>query len=183
MYLVAYQHLPYGRAGEMLGDWIGAPLSTGTLTAFMTRGAEDLQGFLEEIHAQVTAAPAAHFDETGARVAGRLRWLFCASTSRATYYSLHGQRGFQGLDHAGVLPHFTGIAVHDGFKPYRRYTKRALEKARCSRADAYAEFASDLRCPQAIRAVDVPRAGVFDEARCTCNCSGNVASNPIDCLG
>jgi len=26
------------------------------------------------------------------------------------------------LDHAGVLPNFTGVAVHDGFKPYRRYT-------------------------------------------------------------
>src|SRR3989304_1359161 len=39
-----------------------------------------------------------------------------------TLYSLHDKRGFDGLDHAGVLPAFAGIAVHDGFKPYRRYT-------------------------------------------------------------
>jgi hypothetical protein len=84
--------------------------------------AEDLRGFLDEIHAQLVTAPVAHFDETGARVQGRLRWLFCASTGRATYYSLHDKRGFDGLDHAGVLPHFTGTAVHDGFKPYRRYS-------------------------------------------------------------
>jgi transposase len=122
VYLLAYQHLPYARAAEMLSDWIGAPLSTGTLAAFMAQGAEDLQGFLDEIHAQLITAPVAHFDETGARVQGRLRWLFCASTGRATYYSLHDKRGFDGLDHAGVLPHFTGTAVHDGFKPYRRYT-------------------------------------------------------------
>jgi len=122
MYLVGYQHLPYARAAELLGDWIGAPVSTGTLAAFMARGAEDLHGFLDEIHAQITASPVAHFDETGARAQGRLRWLFCASTDRATYYSLHDKRGFDGLDHAGVLPNFTGIAVHDGFKPYRRYT-------------------------------------------------------------
>jgi len=89
----------------------------------MARGAEDLQGFLDDIHAQLIKAPVAHFDETGARVQGRLCWLFCASTGRATYYSLHNKRGFDGLDHAGVLPRFTGTAVHDGFKPYRRYTR------------------------------------------------------------
>jgi transposase len=68
IYLLAYQHLPYARAAEMLGDWIGAPLSTGTLTAFMARGAEDLQGFLDDIHAQLITAPVAHFDETALAV-------------------------------------------------------------------------------------------------------------------
>ena len=69
---------------------------------------------------EITAAPVAHFDETGARVDGKLRWLFSASTEQATFYSLHDKRGFDGLDHAGVLPGFTGVAVHDGFKPYRQ---------------------------------------------------------------
>lgn len=122
IYLIARQHLPYERTAELFKDWLAAPLSTGTLAAFVAQGAEDLQPFLDEIHAQITAAPVAHFDETGARVNGRLRWLFCASTDLLTYYSLHDKRGFDGLDHAGVLPHFTGVAVHDGFKPYRRYT-------------------------------------------------------------
>jgi transposase len=122
LYLVSFQHLPYARAAQLLSDWIGAPISTGTLAAFIAQGAEDLQPFLDEVHAQITAAPVAHFDETGARAQGRLRWLFCASTDKATFYWLHDKRGFDGLDHAGVLPHFTGIAVHDGFKPYRRYT-------------------------------------------------------------
>jgi len=123
LYLVAYQHLPYARAAQLLADWTGQAISTGTLTAFMTQGAEDLQPFLADVHAQIAAAPVAHFDETGARADGRLRWLFCASTDRLTFYSLHDKRGFDGLDHAGVLPNFRGIAVHDGFKPYRRYTE------------------------------------------------------------
>jgi transposase len=122
LYLVAHQHLPYGRAAQLLSDWIGQAVSTGTLAAFMAQGAEDLQPFLDEVHAQIVAAPVAHFDETGARADGRLRWLFVACTDRLTYYSLHDKRGFDGLDHAGVLPGFRGIAVHDGFKPYRRYT-------------------------------------------------------------
>ncbi len=130
LYLVSYQHLPYVRAARLLSDWLGAPISTGTLASFMTRGAEDLGPFLDQVHAEVTAAAVAHFDETGARADGKLHWLFCASTEHATFYSLHNKRGFDGLDHAGVLTHFTGIAVHDGFKPYRRYTN--LKHALCN---------------------------------------------------
>jgi hypothetical protein len=101
---------------------MGMAISTGTLAAFMARGALDLQPFLDEIHARITAAPVAHFDETGARADGRLRWLFVASTDTATFYSLHDKRGTDGLDHAGVLARFSGVAVHDGWAPYRRYS-------------------------------------------------------------
>jgi transposase len=92
LYLVSFQHLPYARAAQLLSDWIGAPVSTGTLAAFMAQGAEDLQPFLDEVHAQIRAAPVAHFDETGARAQGRLRWLFCASTDTATFYGDHDRR-------------------------------------------------------------------------------------------
>lgn len=122
IYLIARQHLPYERTAELFEDWLGAPISTGTLAAFVARGAEDLQGFLDEVHRQLITAPVAHFDETGARVDSRLRWLFAASTDRLTLYALHDRRGKDGIEHAGVLPHFAGVAVHDGFKPYRRYT-------------------------------------------------------------
>jgi transposase len=130
LYLVSYQHLPYVRAARLMSDWLGAPVSTGTLAPFIARGAEDLGPFLDEIHAQIISSPVAHFDETGARAEGKLRWLFCSSTEHATFHSLHDKRGFDGLDHTGVLPNFTGIAVHDGFKPYRNYTH--LQHALCN---------------------------------------------------
>ena len=56
--------------------------------------------------------------------------MFSASTERATFFSLHDKRGYDGLNHAGVLPSFTGVAVHDGFKPYRDYTQ--LTHALCN---------------------------------------------------
>jgi transposase len=123
IYLIARQHLPYARTAELFADWLGAPVSTGTLASYIAKGAGDLHGFLHEVHRQLIGAPVAHFDETGARVQGRLRWLFSASTDRLTFYALHDKRGFDGLDHAGVLPSFTGVAVHDGFKPYRHYSQ------------------------------------------------------------
>jgi transposase len=122
IYLIARQHVPYQRTAELLGDWLGAPVSTGTLAAFVARGARDLEGFLDEVHRQLITAPVAHFDETGARVDGRLRWLLATSTDQLTFYALHDKRGKDGIDHAAVLPNFAGVAVHDGFKPYRHYT-------------------------------------------------------------
>ena len=68
------------------------------------------------------AAPVAHFDETGARIAGRLGWVHSASTDKLTRYTAHARRGCEAIDAAGVLPAFTGVAVHDGWAPYRSYT-------------------------------------------------------------
>jgi transposase len=123
IYLVCYQHLPFKRAAEILSDWVRAPISVGTLQAFVAQGADGLAGFLEEIRAQLAAADVAHFDETGGRVAGGLSWIHCASTRELTLYTLHTKRGRDGIDAAGVLPGFHGTAVHDGWAPYRLYEK------------------------------------------------------------
>jgi transposase len=123
IYLVCYQHLPYARAAEILSDWARAPISVGTLQAFVAQGVDGLEGFLEEIRYQLEGAEVAHFDETGGRVGGALSWIHCASTERLTLYTLHGKRGRDGIDAAGVLPAFAGTAVHDGWAPYRLYEK------------------------------------------------------------
>jgi len=70
----------------------------------------------------VSRAPVVNFDETGARIAGRLGWVHSASTETLTRYTAHAKRGVEAIDHAGVLPGFGGVAVHDGWKPYRAYT-------------------------------------------------------------
>jgi len=122
IYLIAAQHLPYQRAAQLLADWLGAPLSPATLVGFVKGGAADLDEFLDRVHEQIVGSPVVHFDETGARVAGRGRWLHCASTDALTFYALHDRRGTEGIDHAGVMPRFEGIAVHDGWPQYRTYT-------------------------------------------------------------
>lgn len=121
IYLIARQHLPYQRAAELLYDWFGVRISTATLVAFVAQGAADLEPFLDQVHRQICGSEVVHFDETGARVAGRTRWLHAASTERATCFAIHDSRGVAGIDHAGVLPRFTGIAVHDGYHCYRNY--------------------------------------------------------------
>ncbi len=62
-----------------------------------------------------------HFDETGLRVGGKLRWVHSASTGKYSLIFAHDRRGTKGMDAAGVLPGFTGIAVHDAWAPYDTY--------------------------------------------------------------
>jgi transposase len=94
----------------------------GTLVAFVKDGADDLGAFLDRVHEQIIDSLVVHFDETGVRAGGRGRWLHSSSTKTLTFYALHDRRGTEGIDHAGVLPHFRGIAVHDGWPQYRIYT-------------------------------------------------------------
>jgi transposase len=120
-YLCVHQHLPMDRAAQLLADVLGAPVATGTLAAVVAEGAAGLDGFLEVVRAGLAAAPVAHFDETGARVAGRLHWVHSTSTSLLSLFTVHAKRGKQAMDAAGVLPGFAGVAMHDGWAPYWRY--------------------------------------------------------------
>ena len=122
LYLAVYQHLPYERIGRLLADRYGASLSTGTLQAIVAGGAAGLEPFLEELRGQLVGSPVVHVDETGAGTAGKLHWVHEATTTTLALYGLHARRGREGIDALGVLPGFAGVAVHDGFTPYRGYT-------------------------------------------------------------
>lgn len=48
--------------------------------------------------------------------------MHSASTPTDVLLSVHARRGVKGMDAAGVLPRFTGTAVHDAWAPYDTYT-------------------------------------------------------------
>jgi len=121
VYLVVFQFLPYDRACQALSDMVGAQVSTGSLVNWVTGAADGLCDFDERLRGLLSAAPVVNFDETGARIAGRLNWVHSASTDTLTRYTSHTKRGCEAIDAAGILPAFTGVAVHDGWAPYRKY--------------------------------------------------------------
>ena len=120
-YLLARQHLPVARAAELIADCLGAPVSTGWLAGLPSAAAAGLDPFTAQVRQQLQVAPVAHFDETGARVAGKLCWVHVACTDTLTLYHRAPSRGSKSADLGGVLPRFTGVAVHDGLTSYRRY--------------------------------------------------------------
>lgn len=130
VYLVEQQLVPYGRVRELLADLFGAQLSLGTLVAWVQQGAATLTPVEAQIKAALVQAPVLHSDETGVRQAGRLAWAHVASTDRLTHYAIHAQRGHEATDAIGILPTYTGVSVHDGWKSYRANT--ACRHALCN---------------------------------------------------
>jgi transposase len=122
VYLVLGQHLPIERTAGLLADLFGTPMSAGTVTAWTTRAAAGLAPFTAAARTALAAAPLVHVDETGLRVAGRLHWLHVACSTLFTLLICHPKRGKPAIDALGVLTDFTGVAVHDAFAPYARYT-------------------------------------------------------------
>jgi transposase len=123
VYLVQQQFVPYARVRELVADLVGASLSLGTLLTWVQQSAATLAPVQAQIRAALRRAAVLHNDETGVRRAGMLAWAHVTSTARLTHYAVHVKRGAEATDAIGILPDFTGVSVHDGWKPYRRYTR------------------------------------------------------------
>jgi transposase len=124
-YLWHGQFLSRNRTCEAMAELFGVPVSPGAVAGMVTRLTGRLGGCLEAVRAALTAADVVHFDETGFRVAGKLAWVHSASSGKFTLITVHGKRGRQAMDAAGVLPVFAGIAVHDAWAPYDTYAQAA----------------------------------------------------------
>lgn len=65
----AYQHLPAKRLAEAMGALFGLPVSTGTVVFVLARAHSGLADFEGQVKDHLAAAPVAHADESGVRVA------------------------------------------------------------------------------------------------------------------
>jgi transposase len=123
VYLYIGQFLSKKRTAQAIAELFNIPVSEGTVAAVTARAADALDEFSEHVRVRIAAADLAHFDETGFRVDGRLAWLHSASTKRYSLLTVHRKRGVEAMNAAGVLPDFTGVAMHDAWTPYDTYTQ------------------------------------------------------------
>lgn len=121
IYFVNQHLLPYKRTCEILNDLYGHQLSEGTIYNIQKSCYQSLEEPVALIKSRILASPVAHFDETGLRAEKKLHWLHTVGTAFYSFYHVHQKRGREAIDHAGILPFFFGIAVHDFWKPYLKY--------------------------------------------------------------
>jgi transposase len=131
VYLVCGHHLPFERAALVMSDICGLSISVGSVVNMVKEAAVGLDGFAIAVREALRSERVVHFDETGARVSGKLFWVHSASTDELTAYIVHGNRGGKAMDDMGLLAltnkdgnviwSFDGIAMHDGWRSYRSY--------------------------------------------------------------
>lgn len=121
VYFDMYQLLPLARIQDYFRDQVGVGLSQGTIWNTVVQAYEYLEPFERVAKEQLQVAAAAHFDETGINIGGKLHWLHSASNDHWTFCAPHKKRGAEAMDEIGVLPVFEGIACHDHWKAYFQY--------------------------------------------------------------
>lgn len=129
LYLTTQHLLPVARAAEVLTTLVGQRVSPATLLAAEGRCAATLAPVTARIRAGLAASPTVHLDETGFYVARVRWWLHVACTRALTLYTAHPKRGVAAHAAVGLLPTYTGTAVHDGYASY--FTHRACRHALC----------------------------------------------------
>ena len=131
-YLWHGQFLSRDRACAAMAEMFGCAPSPAAIAAMAKKVAAFAGPALDVIVAALVKAQVAHFDETGFRVAGKLAWVHSASSGKHVLVTVHAKRGTAGMDAAGVLPAFTGIACHDAWAPYDTYEDLAGHALCCA---------------------------------------------------
>lgn len=139
VYLSQYQLIPYQRVQEQFRDQLLLPIGVGSIHAFNQQAHAMLEQFEHKLIVKLLASRVLHADETGINIDGKNHWLHCISSPRATLYYTHAKRGMEAMQAMDVLSRFTGILVHDHWKPYfRLLCLHALCNAHHLRELAYA---------------------------------------------
>lgn len=126
VYFNQYQFIPLEQVGEVFADLYAHSLGDASIVAACQEVAAQVEPINQQIKAHLATADAVvHFDETGARVAGKLHWLHSASTEHLTHYTVHTKRGSQALRDIDILPDMKGVAVHDGYVSYFQFVNVA----------------------------------------------------------
>jgi transposase len=120
-YLNNYHFIPLARTEELLTDFYGRGPSEPVVLEANLRLSENIKPSIQRIQQQLQQAATACFDESGLRVAKQLHWLHVASTEHLTHYHVHRRRGQEGMKAGGILPVFTGQAVHDHLSAYLHF--------------------------------------------------------------
>jgi transposase len=180
IYLWHGQFLSRDRACLALSGMFGCAPSPGALAAAARKTAGLVAPALKAVTEYLASTDVVHFDETGFRTAGKLAWVHSASWGKFVLVTVHAKRGKEGMKAAGVLPFFTGIAVHDAWKPYDTFENvagHALCGAHVLRElVAVTETGTDLGKAWAQQAIDALLA--LDKAAEAARAAGETAICP-----
>jgi transposase len=142
VYLSVFQHVPVGRAQQLIADLTGGVLSAGFVHSCLGKAAGLVKDSVRLIRTLIAASPVAGFDETTLRSgpAGEKKYVHGAFTELYSAFHL-GTRSIETMRQAGILPAFAGIAVTDRYKGYFSGTWTSLAGHQACAAHLIRDFA------------------------------------------
>ena len=121
LYLKNHHMLPFARTKELIKDIFSHTISEGTIWNSEMEFSKKLRPIEANIKQEIIDSNVVCFDETGTRSEKVNFWVHTAVTQFYSHFSFHHKRGMDGMNNAGILPHFQGTAIHDFFKPYLKF--------------------------------------------------------------
>jgi len=111
----------FDKISTFLYDMYHLSISPATIEKILNDAGNSLASFEEEVKEALSNEPLVHFDETGFRVIGERWWVHTASTKNLTILQPNPIRGAVAMVENGILPNFSGIAVHDYWNGYKKF--------------------------------------------------------------
>ena len=105
-------------------------LSNGTVVNITKELSQKSKQSIENIKQHLVESKIAHSDETGVRINGEQHWLHTFCNQDYVSYGVHKKRGNEAIEEMELLNFFTGILMHDHFKPYYKYEQ--ITHAECN---------------------------------------------------
>lgn len=121
VYMSQYQLIPYARVQEVFKDQFDLKISQGTLCNFNREAFEKLEDFELSLIQQLELEEVLNADETGIKIDADLAWAHVLCTPKLTFIYPHVKRGKDAMVEMGIIPKYTGILIHDHWKPYLGY--------------------------------------------------------------
>jgi len=121
VYLSVFQLIPFHRLEEYFRNELEIPISSGSLFSFNQKACELLQKYEAIIKQKLIHSMVLNSDETGFSLNGKRRWIHTIGNDRYTFYYPHSKRGSEAIDEMGIIPNFSGVLIHDHWKPYFKY--------------------------------------------------------------
>src|SRR6266516_1238029 len=119
--LVSAQHIPVGRAAQLMGDMTGLRVSAGRMAGVRHKAAGKLEPFMDHVRGLLRQAGVLYADETPARAAGHLEYLHVACTGYLT--AMHtGGRSAADIDGGRIRDGYGGTIGRDGNAGYAHRT-------------------------------------------------------------
>jgi transposase len=116
--------LPIEQIKKLMSQLFGSSFNQSTVLKAMRECFENLETVEEEIKENLLAGETAHFDETGVRVEGQLKWMHVASNQWWTHLFVHLKRGGEALrSEQSIIKDYRGRAVHDCYSSYFQFER------------------------------------------------------------